>query len=80
MSTIVWSKNDCVFCLRAKDELAKRGISFEERNIQKEWTKEQLLEAVPDAKTVPQIFLWGKYVGGYTDLMQYIEDHGMNIG
>jgi len=35
---------------------------------------------VPNAKTVPQIFMWGEYVGGYTDLQNYIENHGMNVG
>ena len=41
---------------------------FEERVIGEGWTKEQLLEAVPNARTVPQIFLGEEYVGGFTDL------------
>lgn len=76
---IVWTKENCSFCVRAKQELSRRNISFEERKLGSGWTKEDLLKDVPLAKTVPQIFLWGKYIGGYTELMQYIEDHGMNI-
>jgi glutaredoxin len=75
MKNIVWSKDNCSFCLKAKELLKSKAIDFEERNISKDWTKEQLLEAVPDAKTVPQIFLWDKYVGGYDSLLIYMENH-----
>jgi len=77
MTNIVWSKDNCNYCVKAKNILNSKNISFEERNISNEWTKEQLLEAVPNAKTVPQIFLWGKYIGGYDSLMEYLENHNM---
>ena len=35
------------------------------------WTKEQLLEAVPTARTVPQIILKGKLIGGYDQLREH---------
>lgn len=71
MKAIIWSTPTCSFCKQAKAELQKRGIEYEERVIGVEWTKEQLLEVVPGARTVPQIFLDGVYIGGYTDLMGY---------
>lgn len=81
MTAIVWSKNGCPYCDQAKAVLRGSSIDFEERNLSTgEWTKEQLLEAVPDAKTVPQIFLYGKYVGDYRALCQYYEDHNMWSG
>jgi len=77
MKNIIWSKDNCSYCTKAKELLKSKAIEFEERNISKDWTKKQLLEAVPNAKTVPQIFLWDKYVGGYDSLLEYIEDHNM---
>lgn len=68
MRAIVWSKNGCPYCDQAKNLLKAKGIEYEERNIQKDWTKEQLLEAVPGARTLPQIFLESEYVGGFTEL------------
>ena len=69
MKATVWSKNSCPFCVQAKSLLTLKGIEYEERNIQEgTWTKEQLLEAVPTARTLPQIFLGDEYVGGFTDL------------
>lgn len=70
---IVWSKNACPFCDQAKNLLKLKGIEFEERNVQTEWTKEQLLEAVPNARTVPQIFLDDKLIGGFTELKKHFE-------
>ena len=50
-----------------------KGIEFEERNVSKDWTKEQLLEAVPTARTLPQIFLDDNYIGGFTELKKHFE-------
>jgi glutaredoxin len=68
MKAIVWSKDQCPYCDQAKALLKSRNIEFEERNIMRDWTREQLLEAVPTARTVPQIFLDDELVGGFTEL------------
>ncbi len=69
MRAIVWSKDACPFCVQAKNLLTLKGIDYEERNIsQGPWTREQLLEAVPSARTLPQIFLDDEHVGGFTEL------------
>lgn len=68
MKATVWSKDMCSYCEQAKQLLTMKGIEFEERKIGKDWTKEQLLEAVPQARSVPQIFLDEQYVGGYQEL------------
>jgi glutaredoxin len=73
MKAIVWSKNACPFCDQAKNLLKLKGIEFEERNISTDWTREQLLEAVPDARTVPQIFLDEELIGGFTELRKHLQ-------
>ena len=70
MQAIVWSRDQCTSCVQAKALLDARGIEYEERNIMQDWTREQLLEAVPTARTLPQIFLDNEYVGGFTELRQ----------
>ena len=70
MKAIVWSKDQCPYCDQAKNLLKMKGIEFEERNVSKDWTREQLLEAVPNARTVPQIFLGEELVGGFNELRQ----------
>ena len=73
MKATVWSKDSCPFCVQAKALLESRGIEFEERNVNKDWTKEQLLEAVPTARTLPQIFLDDNYIGGFTELRKHLQ-------
>lgn len=68
MKAIVWSKYHCTFCDQAKALLESKGISYEERKIGDGFTREELLEAVPTARTVPQIFLDDIYVGGFPEL------------
>jgi glutaredoxin-related protein len=70
MKAIVWSKDQCPYCDQAKNLLKMKGIEFEERNVSHDWTREQLLEAVPNARTVPQIFLDEELVGGFNELRQ----------
>ena len=73
MKAIVWSKNACPFCVQAKALLESQGIDYEERNVSTDWTKEQLLEAVPTARTLPQIFLDDNYIGGFTELRKHLQ-------
>lgn len=73
MKAVVWSKDACPFCVQAKALLESKGIEFEERNVSKDWTKEQLLEAVPNARTLPQIFLDKEHIGGFTELRKHLQ-------
>ena len=70
---IIWSKLNCPFCVQAKALLEMKGIEYEERNVSKDWTREQLLEAVPNARTLPQIFLDDVHVGGFTELRKHLQ-------
>ena len=74
MNAIIWSKYDCPYCDQAKALLTSRGIQFEEKKIGDGYTKEELLEAVPTARSVPQIFLDGELVGGFTELRKKLTE------
>ncbi len=80
MKAIVWSKNQCPFCDQAKALLTQKGIEFEERKIGNGWTKEDLLEAVPTARTVPQIFLNEQLIGGFQELRKHLTESGSTNG
>jgi glutaredoxin 3 len=74
MQAVIWSKDFCGYCDRAKRLLEQKGIKYEERKIGSGWTKEQLLESVPTARSVPQIFLDDKLIGGHDDLIKYFNE------
>jgi glutaredoxin 3 len=73
MKAVIWSKYNCQNCDQAKTLLRQNGIEFEERKIGDGWTREDLLEAIPDARSVPQIFLDEEYIGGFTELKKRLE-------
>ena len=80
-NAVVWSKETCGFCDLAIKELKRRNYNviikkiiepitpIEERDTM--YTKEDLLEVVPHARSVPQIFIGNNLIGGYTDLVKY---------
>jgi glutaredoxin 3 len=71
---VVWSRNNCPYCVRAKNLLSVKGLEYEERNISEGvWSREQLLEACPSARTVPQIVIDGLVIGGYDRLEEYFK-------
>ena len=73
MKAIVWSNVGCTYCEQAKKLLESKDIAYEERNLAEGWSVQQLHEAVPGARTVPQIFVDDKYVGGYTQLVELLK-------
>jgi glutaredoxin 3 len=73
MKAIVWSKYHCPYCDQAKALLKQKGIPFEERKIGDGYSKEDLLEAVPTARTVPQIFINEQLIGGFTELKAHLQ-------
>jgi glutaredoxin len=70
---IIWSKYNCIYCDQARALLEQNAIVYEERKIGDGYTREDLLEAVPSARTVPQIFMDNQLIGGYTELRQHLE-------
>lgn len=62
----------CPYCDMAKNLLKSKGIEFETKTVGVDCTREELLEAVPNAKTVPQIFLDGKLIGTYEHLKKHL--------
>jgi arsenate reductase-like glutaredoxin family protein len=61
MTAIVWSKDNCPYCDQAKALLKQKGIEIQERKIGHGYTREDLLEAVPDAEFMYE--LKNKYEG-----------------
>lgn len=75
MSVVVWSKDKCFYCQMAKNILELKGIEFEERNTSlNKWSRADMLEDVPDAKTFPQIFIDDQHIGGFTELQKYFKE------
>jgi len=65
----VWSQPNCPACQEAKRLLNSYAIEVEEFVVGAgTYTKKDLIEKVPNASSVPQIFIGGEYIGGLPEL------------
>jgi glutaredoxin 3 len=67
----VYSMQNCPYCVKAKGLLTQRGISFETIMID-DWSEEAWDDLVKKSgmKTVPQIYVDGALIGGFTQLAE----------
>lgn len=68
MNVMIYTKNDCPYCVNAKTLLQTKGIGYTEMKLNEDFTREFLLENYPSAKSFPVIVLDGFYIGGYDQL------------
>ena len=65
----VYSGDYCPYCTRAKALLKQRNLEFTEYNVQDEPERRtEMAERAPGARTIPQIFINDRHVGGCDDL------------
>lgn len=67
---IVYTRDYCPFCKHAKALLQSKGVEFEEIDIGDDEALQEEIWRLSRLKTVPQIFVDGKPVGGYEELRQ----------
>jgi glutaredoxin 3 len=84
MRAEIWSKHFCPYCDEAKRILGELNIPYQEYIIspgydeeplasnQQYVSKSELLQKLPSAKTVPQIWIDGEHIGGCTDLQSKV--------
>jgi glutaredoxin 3 len=79
ISAEVWSQINCPACTEAKRLLEQRAIKYNECMIAVNgYTKKDLIAKVPDARSVPQIFLNGEYIGGLQELKRELAKYDNN--
>ena len=79
MKIEVYSKDNCSYCTRAKGLLDRMSLPYEVKELNIDFTREQLFELAPAARTYPQIFIDGKPIGGYDALTDYVNDNFMDF-
>lgn len=73
MSSItVYTKPNCIYCDRAKQLLKSKGLDYKEIIIGEDIHRDDFLELFPEARTVPQIVTDTEVIGGYVQLVDYM--------
>jgi glutaredoxin len=70
----VYSKDNCVFCTRAKQLLDRFDYQYQEIRLGEDITREEFLEKYPDQRTMPLIISEESgTIGGYQQLVEHLK-------
>ena len=79
MTITVYSKPACVYCEKAKALLTRLGYEYTEKVVTKDISLPELFEELgKQVRTIPQITMNGKHIGGYNELTEYFMYQGKN--
>jgi glutaredoxin 3 len=72
----LYTTTACPFCVRAKALLKHKGVPFTEIDVTDDPVlRQKMVEMAGGRRTVPEIFINGKIIGGYDEL-RALEDEG----
>tara|TARA_Y100001960_G_scaffold255488_1_gene273738 strand:+ start:472 stop:711 length:240 start_codon:yes stop_codon:yes gene_type:complete len=76
MEIIIYSKNNCPSCLKAKNLLKNYNPKI--LTLGDQITREEFLTKFPNIKSLPQIIINNKHIGGYNDLEKWVAFNSPN--
>ena len=65
---VVYSAGYCAYCDRAKDLLRRKSVAFTEIMVDEDPAQRAVMEQRSGRRTVPQVFIGGRHVGGFDEL------------
>ena len=68
----IWSKPQCIFCDKAVQLCLMKELEFKKYMIDVDYSREDLMNKFPNARTFPQITMDNVYIGGYTELEAHL--------
>lgn len=74
MKVTIYSKPQCPYCDAAEYAAQSRNLDYTVKKLDEDYTKQELLEQFPNAKTFPQIIVDGESIGGYTQFMEILKE------
>ena len=78
MKVIVYSKEKCTYCSKAKAMLNSLGIEYTEKKLEEFKSVDDMLEDIGrKVKTMPQIKIDNELIGGYHQLIEHLDDKGL---
>ena len=78
-NVVMYTQDLCGYCTAAAKEFEKRDWTYMSHNIKHEDNHENLKELLPEVRTVPQIWIDEVYIGGYDQLMEWLNNRGFTI-
>ena len=79
MTITIYSKNNCVYCNKAKTLLKNLCLEYEEKSLEKDFGSDpsKLIEDIgKNVRQMPQIKIDGELIGGYNQLVEHFNEKG----
>ena len=77
MKIVIYSKNNCVYCTKAKNLVKNLGLDYEEKMMESFESVDKMLEDIgKQVRQMPQIKINDELIGGYNQLVEYFEKQG----
>lgn len=76
---VMYGTEYCSYCAAARMLLKKKGIDWEEISISGDADKRDEMMQRSGGRTVPQIFIDGKPIGGFDDLYTLEQDGRLDV-
>jgi glutaredoxin len=81
MMYTIYTKDNCSWCVKAKELMDHLGIQYTEYKLGVDYTREELREKMGVNEsfplTVPQIFVYSRRIGGFEEFAEYCEETGI---
>ncbi len=75
MKVLIYTKDNCIWCDRAKILLDSKKISYNEIDLSDDSERLKFYDKIGDnVKTVPQVFIDDKRIGGFQDLKVFLDE------
>ena len=76
MNIIIYSKDNCSNCLKIKNILNKYNPKI--ISLDKDISREEFINIFPNTKTLPQVVIDSKHIGGYKDVERWLAFNNTN--
>jgi len=77
MKIVIYSKQNCTYCNKAKQLLKNLRLDYTEKKLEEfESVDEMLKDIGKKVRTMPQIKIDDKLVGGYNQLIEFFVEQG----
>lgn len=73
MNVLVYTKDNCPYCVKAKQLLSIKNVAYNEVVIGQDIIREDFMSLFPDVRTVPLIIIDNVKVGGYEQLRNFFD-------
>ena len=75
MQITIYSKNNCVYCTKAKHLVKSLGLEYEEKKLEEFESVDKMFEDIGKVvRAMPQIKIDDNLIGGYNQLVEYLAD------